>query len=1082
MADEERPDVTALIAALDDPSGAVRTAALRALVRLPLATGDWQEIDKRIAELLGVLAAEDIPVNGAVGGFPPEEVIQAAIFHPSYTPFRNLRNLLKNKDPGIRKAAARALSRARDHSAITELLEELENPFLDPAQRADAAQFLSLHHAPEFNDQLVKAFTKETEPPVRLWIALAIARYGETGPLCELEHQLDAGTIAWGDLDPGYGLLDSVPDKLSPYPPFYEKIAAYLRMNWFRRDGNFSFFLWDACNRESPRCETPGEAEEKRATFYREAKESLQKIRDWFREHALPLAPPLDSAPLDSLTSGQATQLISVLVRSYDRQHYGFVPVIGRIAQNFSGPFRPDTGALFASYLDVYRTFEPQKNKKYPMWQIAWLISRGSLTEVLAAIAPHLSAPAEDERIAAARLIEDVARLRGQAMPPVFGGSSSIGDVPAVDVQEHYTSAKCTEPAAEGENKGRKYLAHFARTAGEKAEPPAVMTPPGGKPARVVNTVIRSPGSPDAKYDLADPLKPGQDYYFCLNIGPHEEDSGETTPKDIPHVTAGSKLLVALFSVDNGIRLTPGADTGCLTVHKNGTVTVTRQPLKGVGILPASKELRTRLFFPVHMPEAGNDYRLRCNIYHKQFLLQSRIVRLHAGAERDGTPALVSDLDYTLMQAFDPARLAEFSEHRMSIMLNEGDDATYNFYVCGSDGKATVTDKLDIDREHYHSLIEIVRNTLRLVSWDSLDEWNSDWDSSVKYRYSDGRKDIGRLTKDLIRMAINGHDLYSAIGMENSLKKYRDALAKPGIIQVAMKNKPKYYLPLAFIYDTKVERNGQITLCPEFKDALETGKNLEETACMKGTCRSAEDSKGSVVCPGRFWGFRHEVSMPLSVRDADAQTSIPVGATLNIPFVRSRELHLEDGHFTALKKIPGPVGAPAWMEATSKAEVFSLMKKSPHIIYFYCHGGGFRHDAVDEDPFLQAGPADKPFRIFMSDICDEDFVWDVPRPLVFLNGCHTAAIDPIKAMNLVEPFLLQLHCAGVIGTEITIFEEMATVFAEECLRRFLAGEPVGQAIRGARLKVLEAGNPLGLAYIPFAPADLRLKKSPPAPG
>jgi hypothetical protein len=292
-----------------------------------------------------------------------------------------------------------------------------------------------------------------------------------------------------------------------------------------------------------------------------------------------------------------------------------------------------------------------------------------------------------------------------------------------------------------------------------------------------------------------------------------------------------------------------------------------------------------------------------------------------------------------------------------------------------------------------------------------------------------------------------------------------------------MKKKPKYYLPLAFIYDTKVERNGPITLCPEFKSALETGKNLEETACMKGTCRSAEDSKGSVVCPGRFWGFRHEVSMPLSVKDADALTSIPVGATLNIPYVRSMELQMEDGHFTALKNIPGPVAAPAWVEATSKAEVFSLMKKSPHIIYFYCHGGGYRHGAVDEDPFLEAGPAGNPFRIFMSDICDEDFVWDVPRPLVFLNGCHTAAIDPIKAMNLVEPFLLQLHCAGVIGTEITIFEQMATVFAEECLLRFLKGEPIGKAVRGARLKVLGRGNPLGLAYIPFVASDLRLVKT-----
>ena len=51
------------------------------------------------------------------------------------------------------------------------------------------------------------------------------------------------------------------------------------------------------------------------------------------------------------------------------------------------------------------------------------------------------------------------------------------------------------------------------------------------------------------------------------------------------------------------------------------------------------------------------------------------------------------------------------------------------------------------------------------------------------------------------------------------------------------------------------------------------------------------------------------------------------------------------------------------------------------------------------------------------------------------------------------------------------------MFAEECLRRFLDGEPIGEAIRAARLALLAAGNPLGLAYIPFVTASLRLRRS-----
>ena len=62
----------------------------------------------------------------------------------------------------------------------------------------------------------------------------------------------------------------------------------------------------------------------------------------------------------------------------------------------------------------------------------------------------------------------------------------------------------------------------------------------------------------------------------------------------------------------------------------------------------------------------------------------------------------------------------------------------------------------------------------------------------------------------------------------------------------------------------------------------------------------------------------------------------------------------------------------------------------------------------------------------------------------------------------------------MIGTEITIFESLAKAFAEECLRRFLNGDKIGDAVRGARLKLLKDGNPLGLVYIPYVIANLHL--------
>ena len=68
----------------------------------------------------------------------------------------------------------------------------------------------------------------------------------------------------------------------------------------------------------------------------------------------------------------------------------------------------------------------------------------------------------------------------------------------------------------------------------------------------------------------------------------------------------------------------------------------------------------------------------------------------------------------------------------------------------------------------------------------------------------------------------------------------------------------------------------------------------------------------------------------------------------------------------------------------------------------------------------------------------------------------------------------------MVGTEITLFEPLACTFAEEFMRRFLGGTSVGKAILEARLALLKNSNPLGLVYIPYALASLRLAENSPA--
>jgi hypothetical protein len=125
---------------------------------------------------------------------------------------------------------------------------------------------------------------------------------------------------------------------------------------------------------------------------------------------------------------------------------------------------------------------------------------------------------------------------------------------------------------------------------------------------------------------------------------------------------------------------------------------------------------------------------------------------------------------------------------------------------------------------------------------------------------------------------------------------------------------------------------------------------------------------------------------------------------------------------------------------------------------------------------VRASPKDEP--VLTADILfSERIGWESPRPLVFINGCRTVAVEPQKVVEFVGALVGNAHAAGVIGAEITVFEPMATVFAVEYLRRFLRGTPVGEPTRAARLALLEQGNPLGLVYVPFALPTLRLARN-----
>jgi CHAT domain len=321
-----------------------------------------------------------------------------------------------------------------------------------------------------------------------------------------------------------------------------------------------------------------------------------------------------------------------------------------------------------------------------------------------------------------------------------------------------------------------------------------------------------------------------------------------------------------------------------------------------------------------------------------------------------------------------------------------------------------------------------------------------------------------------------------------------------GAVQIALRMSEKLVLPAALIYDYHFDTNAfpiasaNYELCTEFREALVGDAPLEDCRCFAGECpvRIASDAirrdrrrvpkdLGPRICPSGFWGYRHALGLPVTIHDrgADANDTtrdapsyivfrdkarVALGISTDPKFKRFPD------HKLALKKLAILLGEAS----TTRDDVLRMLKTpAAEVIYLYCHGG------VDgKTPFLSVGPTHSD-PITPDNI---DLLWDDEEtPLVFINGCHTTALHPEAALDFVSTFV-DARASGVIGTEITISESLACAFAEQCLGRFLgtakAADPemtIAESVRGARLALLQMGNPLGLVYIPFSVSSLRLK-------
>lgn len=596
------------------------------------------------------------------------------------------------------------------------------------------------------------------------------------------------------------------------------------------------------------------------------------------------------------------------------------------------------------------------------------------------------------------------------------------------------------------------------RPMGTRGVPP----PAAPRPAVVSTGFTHAPGRPGLAADTT--LARGRLYRFFVEIAPElTTDALDTTATPLPELPAGTVLQVALFGFNGELAPEPGADVGELRLVGDGSAVVERQP-------GGPESTQTRLHLAVRTPDRPGPARMRCNLYCRQVLLQSRLVEVEVSDEERSTAgqALRVTLDFAVVSQLKRENLEALQARALSLLVNDNGNGTHGFrFFAGTEFKHDATLSGDVLGE----ALEQARAALRLASWATLTEPTRSEFATLTYRYSTPTSEA--LAQDLVTLARSGFLVWDVLVDQLSDGQVDDLMQRmraPGVVELANKESLDLLVPAACIYDHPLNpEDAALTVCPSF---LTRGTApIEETPCFQGACPSYDDP--TVVCPSGFWGFRHQIGYAASLTGGDAgdatdQTlAIPAGPAPVFTAGASADTLLSerDAHLARVRQLAGD----QWHFAWSRTDLFGLFRSTaPSVVYLYGHGGKQGRSAFFEVGDGQDGPI---IRASLRGKAD----WRATRPLVFLNGCHSAALAPDAAFSYATGFLQTAHASAVIGTEIAVFEKLATAFAEDCLRRFVAErQPLGLAVRGARLALLERGIPLGLVYLAFGPSELHL--------
>ncbi|WP_245234702.1 CHAT domain-containing protein [Streptomyces flavochromogenes] len=467
------------------------------------------------------------------------------------------------------------------------------------------------------------------------------------------------------------------------------------------------------------------------------------------------------------------------------------------------------------------------------------------------------------------------------------------------------------------------------------------------------------------------------------------------------------------------------------------------------------------LHIPFVAPEEPGPARLRMFVSYRGNQLQSVTLTTSIAADEGPGGATTAAVDYTLTSGF--AALSELPRRSAAVRVGRQDGAMTIDVTAGGGPLATFW----LSEHQVVTALEQARAALFACHAEFRVEGGAS--RPVNLLDANHGKDFPALLRDMTRLARLGWTLYQMVARSRPEREaLRHVLREPAEIQVCRTELNDLVFPWALLYDNAVESDAALEPCAAGWERVRQDPTAR--SCPEGAVHPL-----NTLCPYGFWGFRHIIEQPPSVRRG-RRIRLRAGREGTRPSLTVARSHALAGD-VATRHLSVLRGSFAELRVCDRKQALrqSLTDTPGDCLYFYGHGRRPQAGEVSTPTVLEIGGTD---RILPEDLnaWGEDPGWDGwerVAPLVFLNGCHTADHDARSWLPFVTAFA-GLQAAGVVGTEITVEQGLAGRFAERFWELLLAGHDVGSALHQVRMELLGQGNVLGLAYTAYCSAALRL--------